>query len=186
MTSPGLLTGQPNANGQASSQATTPTTAAAPTLTTPASSTILIHVDVGNVFKVQIGDEVKDIVVPATVKMVSNDANQPVPIQFTSPSPGQIVQQIVDENGILTDLILTSQPQQQQHHGQHHPQHALVMPLQSPSRPVPPSAMMAPNGSGANNQSGGIVSHSSSTSLLIFHICLTNVTSRPRELRFEP
>lgn len=83
-----------------------------PSSTTP--STIHIHVDVGHIFQVQLGDEIREIVGPATVRMVSNDGSQPVPIQLTTPSPGQLVQQIVDENGVLTHLILSSQQQQQQ------------------------------------------------------------------------
>lgn len=81
------------------------------TPTTP--STIYVHVDVGHVFQVQMGDEVREIIGPATVRMVSNDGTQPVPIQLNTPSPGQLVQQIVDENGVLTHLILSSQQSNQ-------------------------------------------------------------------------
>ena len=89
-----------------------PITPAPSSATTP--STIHIHVDVGHIFQVQLGDEIREIVGPATVRMISNDGSQPVPIQLTTPSPGQLVQQIVDENGVLTHLILSSQQQQQQ------------------------------------------------------------------------
>lgn len=76
-----------------------------------AAGTIYVHVDAGHVFQVQLGDEIREIVGPATVRMVSsNDGSQPMPIQLTTPSPGQIVQQIVDENG--THLILSSHQQQ--------------------------------------------------------------------------
>jgi hypothetical protein len=81
------------------------------------SSTIFVHIEAGHAFRVQLGDEIREILGPATVKMVSNDGSQPVPIQLTTPSPGQLVQQIVDENGVLTHLILSSsstQTQQQQ------------------------------------------------------------------------
>lgn len=80
--------------------------------TPTAPGTIYVHVDAGHVFQVQLGDEIREIVGPATVRMMSsNDGSQPMPIQLTTPSPGQIVQQIVDENG--THLILSSQQQQQ-------------------------------------------------------------------------
>ena len=79
----------------------------------PPPGTINVLVAAGNVFRLQFGDEIREIMGPATVRMVSsNDGSQLIPIQLTEPSPGQIVQQIVDENGILTHLILSSQPQQ--------------------------------------------------------------------------
>jgi hypothetical protein len=93
-------------------------------LTTPtaSSSTIFVHVDAGHIFQVHLGDKCKEIVGPATVKIVSNDSTQPFPLQLTSPAPGQLVQQILNENGILTDLIISSQPQYiHQHPGMHVP-----------------------------------------------------------------
>ena len=45
---------------------------------------------------------------PATVRMVSN-SGPPVPMPMQVP-PGHMVQQIVDENGILTHVILSPQP----------------------------------------------------------------------------
>ncbi|CAF0919214.1 unnamed protein product, partial [Brachionus calyciflorus] len=75
-------------------------------------STVYVHVDAGNIFQVQLGDKVRDILGPATVKIVNNDSTQPVPLQLTPPAPGQIVQQIVDENGMLVHLIISSQPSQ--------------------------------------------------------------------------
>ena len=80
-------------------------------LTPTNSSTIYVHIESGHVFRVQLGDEIREILGPATVKMVSNDGAQPVPIQLTTPSPGQLVQQIIDENGVLIHLILSSQQQ---------------------------------------------------------------------------
>ena len=100
---PILLSPDPNSlppTMHPSSAAQTPTT----------SSTIYVHVDSGHVFQVQVGDEIREIFGPATVKMVSTDGTQPVPIQLNQPAPGQLVQQIVDENGVLTHLILSSQP----------------------------------------------------------------------------
>jgi len=45
---------------------------------------------------------------PATVRMVSNNG-PPLPMPMQVP-PGHMVQQIIDENGILTNVILSSQP----------------------------------------------------------------------------
>ena len=78
---------------------------------TASSSTIFVHVDAGHIFQVHLGDKCKEIVGPATVKIVSNDSTQPFPLQLTSPAPGQLVQQILNENGMLTHLIISSQPQ---------------------------------------------------------------------------
>ena len=80
----------------------------APTL----SSTIVVHVDVGHVFQVQLGDEFREIIGPATVKMVSNDGIQPIPIQLMTPAPGQLVQQITDEHGIVHLILSSQQPAQ--------------------------------------------------------------------------
>lgn len=73
-------------------------------------STIFVHVDAGHIFQVHVGDKIREILGPATVKIVNNDASQPVPLQLTAPpAPGQLVQQIVDENGMLVHLIIKSQ-----------------------------------------------------------------------------
>ena len=45
---------------------------------------------------------------PATVRMVSNNG-PPMPMPMQVP-PGHMVQQIVDEHGILTHVILSPQP----------------------------------------------------------------------------
>ena len=45
---------------------------------------------------------------PATVRMVSSNG-PPVPMPMQVP-PGHMVQQIVDEHGILTHVILSPQP----------------------------------------------------------------------------
>lgn len=75
-------------------------------------STVFVHVDAGHIFQVQVGDKIHEILGPATVKIVNNDATQPVPLQLTAPpAPGQLVQQIVDENGMLVHLIIKSQAQ---------------------------------------------------------------------------
>ena len=73
-------------------------------------STIFVHVDAGHIFQVHVGDKIREILGPATVKIVNNDTSQPVPLQLTAPpAPGQLVQQIVDENGMLVHLIIKSQ-----------------------------------------------------------------------------
>ena len=48
------------------------------------------------------------VVGPATVRMVSSNG-PPLPMPMQVP-PGHMVQQIIDENGILTNVILSSQP----------------------------------------------------------------------------
>jgi len=45
---------------------------------------------------------------PATVRMVSSNG-PPLPMPMQVP-PGHMVQQIIDDNGILTNVILSSQP----------------------------------------------------------------------------
>ncbi len=95
---------------QLSSTLSTPEYTVLPELSTP-QSTIYIHVDAGHVFQFQLGNETREIIGPATVRMVSNDGVQPVPIQLITPSPGQLIQQVVDENGVLTHLVLSSQKQ---------------------------------------------------------------------------
>lgn len=76
----------------------------------PPPSTIFVHVDAGHIFQVHVGDKIREILGPATVKIVNNDTSQPVPLQLTAPpAPGQLVQQIVDENGMLVHLIIKSQ-----------------------------------------------------------------------------
>jgi len=45
---------------------------------------------------------------PATVRMVSTNSNPPIALPVQVP-PGHVVQQIVDENGTLQHVILSSQ-----------------------------------------------------------------------------
>ncbi|VDP94774.1 unnamed protein product, partial [Echinostoma caproni] len=79
---------------------------------------------------------------PATVRMVSN-SGPPLPMPMRVP-PGHLVQQIVDEEGILTHVILSLYPGPGQ-----------------PPPPVPPSASQTgPPGSAALNpiaQTNGLV-----------------------------
>lgn len=66
-----------------------------------------VHVGPGETFSVRVGDEVQLIQGPATVRMVSN-SGPPMPMPMQGP-PGHMVQQIVDENGILTHVYLSPQ-----------------------------------------------------------------------------
>ena len=91
---------------------------------TASSSTVFVHVDAGHIFQVQLGEKIREIIGPATVKIVSNDSSKPVPLQLTTPAPGQLVQQILDEKGILTHLIISSQHQ----HPHQHPHMTLAAP----------------------------------------------------------
>jgi len=69
---------------------------------------VLVHVNPGETFSVRVGDQIQHIQGPATVRMVSNNG-PPLPMPMQVP-PGHMVQQIVDENGILTHVILSPQP----------------------------------------------------------------------------
>ncbi|KAK6195777.1 hypothetical protein SNE40_001134 [Patella caerulea] len=67
-----------------------------------------VHVNPGETFSVRLGDQIQHIQGPATVRMVSNNG-PPLPMPMQVP-PGHMVQQIVDEHGILTHVILSPQP----------------------------------------------------------------------------
>ncbi|XP_074657829.1 fibronectin type-III domain-containing protein 3A-like isoform X1 [Tubulanus polymorphus] len=67
-----------------------------------------VHVNPGETFSVRVRDQIQHIQGPATVRMVSN-SGPPLPMPMQVP-PGHMVQQIVDENGILTHVILSPQP----------------------------------------------------------------------------
>ncbi|XP_046573068.1 LOW QUALITY PROTEIN: fibronectin type-III domain-containing protein 3A-like [Haliotis rubra] len=67
-----------------------------------------VHVNPGETFSVRLGDQIQHIQGPATVRMVSNNG-PPLPMPMQVP-PGHMVQQIVDEYGILTHVILSPQP----------------------------------------------------------------------------
>ncbi|XP_013401480.1 trithorax group protein osa-like [Lingula anatina] len=74
----------------------------------PGQHVVHVHVNPGETFSVRVGDQIQHIQGPATVRMVSqNGPPMPMPMQVP---PGHIVQQIVDENGILTHVILSPQP----------------------------------------------------------------------------
>jgi len=57
---------------------------------------------------IQIEQQLMRCAGPATVRMVSSNG-PPLPMPMQVP-PGHMVQQIIDENGILTNVILSSQP----------------------------------------------------------------------------
>nr|VZI43230.1 unnamed protein product [Spirometra erinaceieuropaei] len=69
---------------------------------------VMVHVDAGEVFSIRIGDHVQHIPGPATVRLVSN-TGPPLPMPIHVPA-GHLVQQIVDEEGILTHMILSPFP----------------------------------------------------------------------------
>ncbi|CAH8647077.1 unnamed protein product [Heterobilharzia americana] len=69
---------------------------------------VMVHVDAGETFSVRVGDQIQHIPGPATVRMVSN-SGPPLPMPMQVP-PGHLVQQIVDEEGILTHVILSPYP----------------------------------------------------------------------------
>lgn len=106
------------------------------------SSTVYVHVDAGHIFQVQLGEKIRDIIGPATVKIVNNDNTQPVPLQLTAPAPGQIVQQIVDENGMLVHLIISS------------PQSNQLTPLNGTNRIDPSNNQQVFNKTNFNNFNG--------------------------------
>ncbi|XP_052830846.1 fibronectin type-III domain-containing protein 3A, partial [Octopus bimaculoides] len=77
------------------------------TNTPGAQHVVLVHIQPGEIFAVRVGDQVQHISGPATVRMVSNSGPPlPMPMQV---APGHMVQQIVDEHGILTNVILAPQ-----------------------------------------------------------------------------
>ncbi|XP_033760580.1 fibronectin type-III domain-containing protein 3A-like isoform X1 [Pecten maximus] len=70
-----------------------------------------VHVNSGETFSMRVGvmgDQFQHIQGPATVRMVSN-TGPPLPMPMQVPQ-GHMVQQIVDEHGILTHVILSPQP----------------------------------------------------------------------------
>ncbi|GAB6022917.1 Fibronectin type III domain-containing protein 3B [Chamberlinius hualienensis] len=70
---------------------------------------VLLLVNPGEAISIQMGADVQLIQGPATVRMVSNSTNPPIPMPVQVP-PGHMVQQIVDENGTLRQVILSAQP----------------------------------------------------------------------------
>lgn len=67
------------------------------------------HVHQGEAISLQLGEQVQMIQGPATVRMVSINHEPPVPLPMQVP-PGHVVQQIVDEHGVLQHVILSQEP----------------------------------------------------------------------------
>lgn len=103
-------------------------------------STLFVHVDAGHIFQVHVGDKIREILGPATVKIVNNDTTQPVPLQLTAPpAPGQLVQQIVDENGMLVHLIIKSSSSSASS-ASSSPSSVATTPLLDPTKSILPTA----------------------------------------------
>jgi len=88
------------------------------------SSVAQILVKQGQIFRVQINNQVKEVRGPATVRMTSeNRPDFPLPLHLP---PGHVVQQILDENGVLTHVIMSQTgpppppPPPHPHHHHHH------------------------------------------------------------------
>lgn len=58
---------------------------------------------------------------PVTVPMVSQSGSPPIPMPHVQVPPGHVMQQIVDENGTLRHVILSTHHQQIQGSGHHIP-----------------------------------------------------------------
>lgn len=69
---------------------------------------VMVHVNGGETFSVKVGGQLQNIQGPATVRMVSKKG-PPMLMPMQVP-PGHLVQQIVDENGVLTHVILSPYP----------------------------------------------------------------------------
>ncbi|KAL5967036.1 hypothetical protein TSMEX_005304 [Taenia solium] len=66
---------------------------------------VMVHVEAGATFSIRTGDQEQQIPGPATVRLVLNNG-PPLPMPMQVP-PGHLVQQIVDEDGVLTHVILS-------------------------------------------------------------------------------
>ena len=69
-------------------------------------SVLYIHVDHGNIFQLEIGDQIQDICGPATIKMISDSKFDP--LSLLSNSQAQVLEQIVNENGTVTHIIISN------------------------------------------------------------------------------
>lgn len=87
---------------------------------TPSEHVVLFHVSPGVSVTFQIGNSREIIRGPVTVPMVSQNGTPPMAMPVQVP-PGHVMQQIVDENGTLRHVILSTQHQQLGQSGvQHH------------------------------------------------------------------
>ncbi|KAL9708526.1 hypothetical protein quinque_012044 [Culex quinquefasciatus] len=86
----------------------------------PSEHVVLFHVNPGVSVTFQIGNSREIIRGPVTVPMVSQNGTPPMAMPVQVP-PGHVMQQIVDENGTLRHVILSTQHQQLGQGGvQHH------------------------------------------------------------------
>ncbi|VDK52873.1 unnamed protein product [Anisakis simplex] len=70
------------------------------------SNDLFVHIQTGEVLSILVGNDVQHIAGPATVRMVNQAGMSPSALPLHVP-PGHMVQQIVDEQGILRHLILS-------------------------------------------------------------------------------
>lgn len=90
----------------------------------PSEHVVLFHVSPGVSVTFQIGNNREIIRGPVTVPMVSQNGTPPMAMPVQVP-PGHVMQQIVDENGTLRHVILSTQHQQLGQGGvQHHLHHS--------------------------------------------------------------
>ncbi|VDM43522.1 unnamed protein product [Toxocara canis] len=71
-----------------------------------ANNDLFVHVQTGETLSILVGNDVQHIAGPATVRMVNQAGMSPSALPLHVP-PGHMVQQIVDEQGILRHLILS-------------------------------------------------------------------------------
>ncbi|CAJ0933643.1 unnamed protein product, partial [Mesorhabditis belari] len=72
-------------------------------------SDLFVHIQPGERLTLRVGNEDQDIIGPATVRMVGEAGCHPSALPIYVP-PGHQIHQIVDENGVLRHLILSSEP----------------------------------------------------------------------------
>uniref|UniRef100_A0A915PDA4 Fibronectin type-III domain-containing protein n=1 Tax=Setaria digitata TaxID=48799 RepID=A0A915PDA4_9BILA len=70
------------------------------------SNDLFVHVQTGETLSIVIGNDVQHITGPATVRMVNQAGMSPSALPLHVP-PGHMVQQMVDEQGVLRHLILS-------------------------------------------------------------------------------
>uniref|UniRef100_F1KRI8 Fibronectin type III domain-containing protein 3B n=1 Tax=Ascaris suum TaxID=6253 RepID=F1KRI8_ASCSU len=71
-----------------------------------ANNDLFVHIQTGETLSILVGNDVQHIAGPATVRMVNQAGMSPSALPLHVP-PGHMVQQIVDEQGILRHLILS-------------------------------------------------------------------------------
>lgn len=76
--------------------------------TTNGSNDLFVHVQPGETISLAVGSEVQHIMGPATIRMIGHSGLPPHALPLHVPR-GHIIQQIVDEQGVLRHLILSPQ-----------------------------------------------------------------------------